>query len=154
MTMKRPYQITAVVLFMLAGLFIREALKLKLVSSVGPGPGYLPFWVSVLVALLSVVMFVQATFKPQDPMPADFMPKGRGWLSPLAILGSLVASTLLMEVVGFRLISLAVYVFLLAVLGRQKPLVTVLVSLAGSWGVYYLFNDLLMVPLPVGIFGF
>jgi len=46
------------------------------------------------------------------------------------------------------------YLFLLCTLGRQNLIVTVVVALAGSFGVYYLFVRWLAVPLPAGLFAF
>ena len=37
---------------------------------------------------------------------------------------------------------------------REVVVVSLLVSLAGSFGVFYVFESLLDVPLPVGMFGF
>jgi hypothetical protein len=64
-----------------------------------------------------------------------------------------VATTVFLERLGFCLTMLAVYLFLLRALGRQGLIVTALVALAGSFGVYYLFVHWLQVPLPTGILG-
>jgi hypothetical protein len=45
-------------------------------------------------------------------------------------------------------------VFLLVALGRQGILVTAIVSVTGSFGVFYVFDQWLKVPLPRGVFGF
>lgn len=152
--MKRPYQITAVVLLLFSASFGVESVSLKFESSVGPGPGLFPFWTSVILGMLSILLLYQATFKPQDPMPEDFIPPRRLALRPLAILLALVATTLLMPVAGFRLTMLVFYIFLLAILGRQRLLVTIPIALFGSWGVFHFFNYVLMVPLPIGVLDF
>jgi hypothetical protein len=41
---------------------------------------------------------------------------------------------------------------LLLVLGRQHPVVTGIIAVAGSLGVYYVFVHWLGVSLPMGIF--
>jgi len=42
---------------------------------------------------------------------------------------------------------------LLSALGRQHLVVTGLIALAGSVGVYYVFVHWLKVALPIGLFG-
>ena len=55
---------------------------------------------------------------------------------------------------SFPLIMLATILFLLFALGRPNMIVTLLVSAAGSFGCFYLFDRWLKVPLPTGFFGF
>ena len=69
-------------------------------------------------------------------------------------MAALVGSIVLMEPLCFCLAMLVFYVFVLAVLGRQHPLVTGIIALAGSFGMYYVFAHWLATPLPIGLFGF
>ena len=151
--MKRPYQITGIVFILFSVFIARESLELKFYTSLGPGPGFFPFWLSVFLGALAAVMLYQATFKPQEPLPASFFASARGYLRGGAILLALVSSVLFMDTIGFRLMMLAFYLFLLFALGRQNVLVTIAVALAGSWGVYHVFVEYLKVPLPIGMFG-
>ncbi|MHB0871181.1 MAG: tripartite tricarboxylate transporter TctB family protein [Chloroflexota bacterium] len=151
--MKRPYQITAIVFILFSAFIAVESLSLKFYTSLGPGPGFFPFWLSVFLGLLAANMLFQATFKPQDPMPADFFVSAKGYLRGGAILLALVATVVFMDEIGFRPMMLLFYLFLLFALGRQNLLVTAAVALAGSWGVYQVFVELLKVPLPIGMFG-
>ena len=151
--MKRPYQITAVVFIIFSAFIVREAMELKFYTSLGPGPGFFPFWLAVLLAILSVMMLYNATFKDAGPMPADFWASKVGYIRMAAIFLAISAAVFLMELIGFRITMLAFYLFMLFALGRQNLIVTALVSLAGSWGVFYVFVEYLKVPLPIGIFG-
>jgi putative tricarboxylic transport membrane protein len=151
--MKRPYQITGIVFILFSAFIAWQSLELKFYTSLGPGPGFFPFWLSVFLGLLAANMLYQATFKPQDPMPADFFADAKGYLKVGAILLALVFTVVFMEIIGFRLTMLVFYLFLLFALGRQNVFVTLAVALAGSWGVYQVFVNYLQVPLPVGIFG-
>ncbi len=151
--MKRPYQISAVVLLLFAAFIVRESFSLVYYTSIGPGPGFFPRWVGVLIGILAATMLYQATFKDSDPMPDDFFPSrgGVGRVGAMAL--SIVGVVVLMNPLGFRLTMLAFLLFLLVALGRQKPAITAVIALAGSFGAFYVFNDMLMVPLPVGMFG-
>jgi hypothetical protein len=98
-------------------------------------------------------MLWQATFGKSDPLPADFYADRTGYLRIGAVVVSLVGAIALMEPIGFCLIMLAFYLFLLIALGRQHPVVTGVIALAGSFGVYYVFVHWLRVPLPRGLLG-
>ena len=152
--MKRPYQIASLVLICLAAYFCIESLKMRYYTSFGPGPGFFPMWLSILLAILAVVMFWKATFGRPEPMPADFYADRRGYLRIGAILVALIAVVVLMKPLGFRLTMMGFYLFLLTTLGCQYWPVTLIITLGGSFGVYHLFVHLFGTPLPIGMFGF
>lgn len=153
-TMKRPYQITSVLFILLSLFIIREAVELKYYTSLGPGPGFFPMWLAGIFGTLSAFMFYHATWGKSDPMSADFFAKKSGYLRNAAILLALLFMIFTLEVIGFRLSMLAFLGFLLFALGRANIIATILVALAGSWGVFHVFVEWLKVPLPTGIFGF
>ena len=152
--MRRVYQIASIV-FLLGSAFIgiHSWLELQFYTRLGPGPGFFPFWLSIVFGILSVLMFYDATFGRSDPMPTDFFPTRIGYLRIGVIISTLIATALLLEPLGFRLTMLLSYLLLLYVLGEQKIIVTALVALAGSFGVFYVFVNLLKIPLPIGTFG-
>ncbi|HEX2987750.1 MAG TPA: tripartite tricarboxylate transporter TctB family protein [Chloroflexota bacterium] len=151
--MKRPYQITAVVFILFAAFIARDSMELKFYTALGPGPSFFPFWLSVLMMILAAMMFFNATFKNAGPMPDDFWASKVGYLRMLAIFLAISFAVFFMETIGFRLTMLAFYLFLLFALGRQNLIVTAIVAIAGSWGVFQVFTEYLKVPLPIGIFG-
>ncbi len=153
MTMRRAYQITGAVLLLFAGFVAAESLNLRYYTSLGPGPGFFPFWLAVVLGALAVAMLLQATLGQPEPMPSDFFSSRSGYMKMGAVALSLVGTALVLERLGFCLTMLAVYLFLLCALGRRGLVVTLLVALFGSFGVYYLFVRWLQVPLPPGVFG-
>lgn len=138
---------------LVAAFLALESMRLRYYTSLGPGPGFFPLWLSILLAILAAAMFWKATFGKPEAMPADFYADRKGYLRVGAVLGALVAVIVLIGPLGFRLVTLGFYLFLLTALGRQHPLVTVIIALAGSFGVYYVFVHWLAIPLPIGIFG-
>jgi putative tricarboxylic transport membrane protein len=147
-----PHQLTAAVCGVFAAFVIRESVGLELYTPMGPGPGFFPLGLAIVFGGLAVAMFGQATVG-RPPSAGAFWPRRAGCLRMAAILGVLVGTTLLLEPLGFRLTSLAAYLFLLNVPTRQNVIVSVLVALAGSFGVYHVFAHFLKVPLPVGVLG-
>ena len=153
-TMKRPYQITSVVFILVSLFIIREAIDLRYYTSLGPGPGFFPMWLAGIFGTLSAFMFYHATWGKSDPRPADFFVKRIGYLRNGAILLSLIFVIFALEELGFRISMLVFLGFLLFALGRANIIATILVAIAGSWGVFHVFNEWLKVPLPIGMFGF
>jgi putative tricarboxylic transport membrane protein len=151
--MKRPYQITGLVVVLLAVLLARESLRLRYYTPLGPGPGFFPLWLSLLLAVLGAAMLWRATCRPPEAMPGDFYADRRGYLRIGAVVGALVAVILLLDPLGFRLSMLGFYLFVLIALGRQHWLLTGIIALTGSFGVYYVFVHWLAVPLPIGLLG-
>lgn len=157
-TMKRPYQVTALVLFALSALIAYEALQLKYYTRLGPGPGFFPFWLSVCLAALSVAMFYQATFRKSDPRPADFVDSRTGYLRAGCMCIAWVWATVMLERLGYRLTMLVFFPVLLLTLGRVRWYTIAAVTLLGSMVTFYIFTIKLSAPLPIGpfdeIFGF
>ena len=154
MNMNRTYQITGVVFLLLAAFIAWESVELKLYTNNGPGPGFFPFWLSMAMGLLAVLMILQATFRGSEPIPEGFFASRAGYLRAGAIVVALAVTTALLDIVGFPLTMLVTILFLLFALGRPSLIATLLVTAAGSFGCFYLFDRWLKVPLPTGFFGF
>jgi putative tricarboxylic transport membrane protein len=152
--MRRPYQITGALAVGFAAFVAYEAVQLRYYTPLGPGPGFFSFWLALIFGALGIGMILQASLRPAPPMPADFFADRRGYLRIGAVVLALGLTALLLERLGFRLTTFAVYLFLLFALGRQRVWLALAISLAGSVGVFYLFDRWLMVPLPVGVLGF
>ncbi len=154
MTMRRAYQITGILVLLLAVFVAVESLSLRYYTPLGPGPGFFAFWLALILAGLAAIVVLQATFGRPEPMPDDFFSDRTGYLRIGAVVLALVATIYSFEPVGFPLTMFGVCAFLLYALGRQRVVVTLVVSLACSVGVYYVFDHWLRVPLPRGVFGF
>jgi putative tricarboxylic transport membrane protein len=156
--MKRPYQITGLVLFALSAAIAYEALQLKYYTRLGPGPGFFPFWLSVCLAVLSIAMFYQATCKNSDPRPADFFDSRVGYMRAACMCIAWVWATVMLERLGYRLTMLVFFPLLLLTLGRVRWYTIVAVTLLGSIATFYVFTIKLSAPLPIGpfdeVFGF
>jgi len=153
-TMKRPYQILAIFLLLVSCFVMRESLELKYYTELGPGPGFFPIWLSVLMAVLAVVLFAKVTFRQVEPIPEDFFQTRSGYLRALAICLAWIWATLMLERLGYRLTVMIFFPFLLLTLGRVRWFVIVLFTVLGSLAVHIIFTKLLAVVLPDGPFDF
>ncbi|HEX9464669.1 MAG TPA: tripartite tricarboxylate transporter TctB family protein [Alphaproteobacteria bacterium] len=113
-----------------------------------PGPGYMPL---VLAAVLAALGLLVAWRGGESIALRDLRWPELG--HAVKILGSCAFAAAAFEPLGFRLTVLAVSIFLIGVIERRPPLAVALVSFALSFGTFYLFNDLLKTPLPVGVLG-
>jgi putative tricarboxylic transport membrane protein len=140
------------VLFLFGVFVIYESLQIKYYGSdFGPGPGFFSFWLGVLVVGLSVIE-IGRTFGTRIPLPANFFPPKAGVARIACLLGALTAVVCLLTRLGFSLTMLLFCGFLLRVLGKQPWWLTIVLTLAGSFGTAYIFRQL-QVILPSGILG-
>lgn len=140
-------------ILLLFGVFvIYESLQIKYYGSdFGPGPGFFSFWLGGLVVVLSVIE-IGRTFGKRVPLPTDFFPTRAGVARIACLLGALVAVVFLLTRLGYSLTMFLFCGFLLRVLGKQPWWLTVVLTLAGSFGTAYVFRQL-QVILPGGWLG-
>jgi len=119
----------------------------------GPGMGFLPFWLAVLMAILSVLLLVDATMRKSatagNPFPTSQALRNVG----LVIVGLGVYIAVL-DTVGFAVSTVVYVAFLLAIVQKERWLNTAIISLLSTGGLYVVFQVLLEVKLPQNIFGF
>jgi len=151
--LKRGWQVASWTLLATFALFAYESFQLSLSDTLGPGPGFFPFWLGLLGAVLAVVLLAQLHRNRVDLGEAALAFDGAGVRSVVLVLVGLTAATALLEVIGFSLSMLLLIAYLLVVLGVRNRVAIAICAGAGSFGVFHVFSDLLKVPLPVGIFG-
>ncbi len=146
--MKRLSQVSALPFLALGIFMIWESTHLKYYTTLGPGAGFLPFWVGTIMTVLSLIWLGQVSFRPAGLMPGDFIPDRHGTRRVISIIAALIVCTVLLDRLGFCLTMLGFLTFLLLTLGRQSLVVTLIIAVAGSVGVYYIFGHWLGVFLP------
>jgi putative tricarboxylic transport membrane protein len=147
----------------LLGIFLPAlvtSLGYSLTDALGPGPGFFPFWLSLVGAVLSAVMLAQVTMAKADQasvakadIPISLAPDRRVTLQAIGVLIALTAAAALFESLGYRLTMLPFIAGVLFILGARSPIAIALTALAGSFGVFHVFYHWLKVPLPIGEFG-
>ena len=142
----------------LLGIFVPAlvtSLGYSLTDALGPGPGFFPFWLSLIGGVLSAAILVQVTLAKAAEGTAISLAADRRWmaLQAVGVIIALTAAAALFEPLGFRLTMLPFIVGVLLVLGARSPIAIALTALAGSFGVFHVFYHWLKVPLPIGAFG-
>lgn len=152
--MKKAWQIASIISAILGIIVLISSFAYPYKDRLGPGPGFFPFWLSLLVIGLSLALLFQCTLAKNPPYGSGSpLPNQGGARNILVILISLAICTGLLDLLGFRL-SLFLFLFLLPfLLGAKSFLINFIFALLGSFGVFHVFYYWLKVPLPMGIIG-
>jgi len=106
------------------------------------------------MALLSVLLLVNASRQSRDAAGHSPFPDRKAMLAIAATVGAMAAFILLMELLGFLLATTLLSAFLLGVVERERWLTTVFVAVGNAVGLYIVFQVLLGVSLPKNLLGF
>ncbi|HSC70283.1 MAG TPA: tripartite tricarboxylate transporter TctB family protein [Candidatus Methylomirabilis sp.] len=152
--MRRADQVTGVVVLMFSLAVMEGSRRLPPSMTFGPGPGFFPFWLGAVMAVLSVLLIVKASRRPAASRAAPLIPSLRALLPVLLAVGGLAAYILLLERLGFLLGTTLLSVFLLGVVEGEGWPKSVLVGVLNAVALYVIFHLLLGVSLPRNAFGF
>jgi hypothetical protein len=145
---KLPELAAATVLLLLGVFGIVQARALPYWHERAPGPGFVPFWLGVLLTAVAALILLAAARAPQTPLtPAAS--RAPVWISVFAV-AALIVSPFAGVPVASGLF-MAATLFLLEPERRRRNVITAIATFAV---VSLLFVHGLGVPLPLGPFGF
>jgi putative tricarboxylic transport membrane protein len=127
------------------------SLDYSLTDALGPGPGFFPFWLSLIGAALTLAILIQ-NVRSSDP-GERLLPDRPAMLRGAGVILALALAAMLLEPLGFRLTMAMFIAVLLLWLGARSAVAIALTAAAGSFGVFHVFYHWLKVPLPVGALG-
>lgn len=136
----------------------------------GPGPGFFPLWLGVLLAGLAAIWIgqflrpvtVTATAESNSDTEIESTSdesrpeeeQTSGGRQTLMIFLGLVALVLLLDPLGYQLAMTLFVLYAMLVVSRCKPILSVVVAVIAGFGVYALFANVLQVYLPTATLGF
>jgi putative tricarboxylic transport membrane protein len=125
---------------------IFESAKLPLGTVRNPGQGFFPWWISVVIVLLALVLLTQAltSRRSANQQAAGRITKVTGLLLVLA------AYTFLLDFLGYLFCTFLLVLFMLRVTDAQRWPVALGMALLTAVGSYVVFAIWLSVPLPRG----
>ena len=114
MSMKRINQLFGCILLTVF-LFIAYTARTTLTywtegSTIGPGSGFFPFWISMILSALTLYWLIQITIRPGEEMPKDFIPPRHEGMLVLLVFMDLV---LFAAIVGYTGFPVAMFIFLM-----------------------------------------
>ena len=127
-----------------------ESYRLGLGSYHSPGAGFLPFWTGVILATLSVLLFI-LTWGAQE-QGSVFAEKTQ-WRSIVLALALMLAYALVIEKLGFVISTLLFVAALLRFVEHKSWSAAGATALITALATYVVFELWLQSQLPPGIFG-
>ncbi len=150
--MQRLDKVGSVVCLVIAGIALWQSMMVPMGNIRQPGPGFLPFWVGVILALLSGVLWFEASFRKPAAEPVRFFSGEGKWPYVIAAGIALLIYTFLLEPLGFIISTFLLLIFLLRVIGKQKWWVGITGSILVTFFTHLIFKVALKVQLPRGLF--
>jgi len=147
--MQRIHQVSALIFMALSGFFVWESWELEYYTPTGPGAGFFPFWLGVVMGGMSLIWLVQVSMKTGKPVEQNFLPGLKGRVQIISMIAALVLTALLMNLLGFQLSMFLFFIFMLMFIGKQSIWISLVISIISSVGVYHVFVKFLDVHLPL-----
>jgi hypothetical protein len=130
-----------------------ESLRLGIGTARNPGMGFMSFGASGLLAILSIILFLQTSFKKGTSKVAPLF-SGRLWKRALFVLISLVLYSRLLPAAGFLISTFLLMTLLFWILERKKVWRVLVFSCLTTGITYYVFSIVLNCQFPSGLLGF
>ena len=146
--MKKWERIAAAALAFIGVAAAAIAYKLGLGDFRHPGPGFFPFCLSAILALVSFIYFL--TQLGADSLRVTLWDK-HSWIRPFGAAGMMFLYSLAMGWMGFFSSTFLLFLAWLILIEREKWLTVGLVSVLGTLSFFLVFTVFLKVPLPRGI---
>ena len=131
-----------------------ESRKFDYMTEFTPGPGFMPFWVGVILAVLSCYLLLD-TFKrrPSDKDNKKLLPEKHALIRVGAIMLMLFIVRLSMNFLGFPITIALFTTVLLYFLERYSVIKSVGLGIAYSAVTWFVFQYILTMGLPKGFLG-
>ena len=143
-------RVVSTVFLIFSCLIMIESVKLRLDDVRDPGPGFVPFFLGLTLAVLSIIAFI---FPDKQKKMAAFWNDWRKGRVIIVIFAGLVVYLSLIRVLGFYIDTFLLMIFLLKTFGEKgykRPLTVALLTVGVT---YLLFHRLLFIPFPQGFLG-
>lgn len=152
--MKKTDRITAIVILVFSALVIFESGKMPQMVEFAPGYGFFPFWLGVIMAVLSILLFVESYRRPAEEDEPQPFPARKAMLAVVAMLVILVVYVATLEILGYVIGTIAAVLAMLILLEREPWKKAAIFAVAFTAGLYVVFHVALGIPVPTNILGF
>jgi len=127
-----------------------ESLNLSLGDIHNPGPGFVPFFLGLSMAFLSVLAFCVPDLGMNEEAFWESWRRGK---NILLIFAGLIVYLLLFKTLGFLINTFWITIYLMKLAGAEGYKKSILVSFLAIVVLYVIFYRLLIIPFPRGILG-
>jgi putative tricarboxylic transport membrane protein len=154
----KKYQLYIILVWIAIGIFVSSyAFKIGLGKLSVPGPGFMPFWLGIIIACLALYKLIKEFFLKKKESNTDTQTstevKSSFMGKLIFITMTLLAYALLLEQAGYIIITFLVMVLLLRFSGYTQWSRIIAYSII-IVGVSYVMFQYLGVRFPVGVLGY
>ena len=152
--MSRADRISGIFWLLFAIFVCIESYRLGLGTLHQPGPGFLFFWASIALGIMDLVVLIRAWMDKKAAETKLTIFGGQNVLKIILVLISVFLYAIFMETVGFILVTLLLFIFLLGFIEKKKWWFTLFVSVVVTVIAYFIFEVWLKSQLPRGLLDF
>ena len=120
-------------------------------STIGPGSGFFPFWISMILSGLTLYWLVQVTLEPGEAIAKDFIPSRAAGLMFGLVFVDMIVFTAIMSSVGFPIAMFVFCIVMVVALGERtlrKMIYYTVFSAGGTAFFTIVFGQWLEVAFP------
>jgi putative tricarboxylic transport membrane protein len=128
-----------------------ESYRLGLGTLHQPGPGFLFFWAGLALFFMSVALLIKTWIRKKTNETEESIFGKQNTKKIILFSIAVFLYAFLLEELGFVVVTLLLFLFLLGVLEKKKWIFTVWVSVAVTAVTYLIFETWLQSQLPRGI---
>ena len=143
-----------ILLLLFAAFVTARAREMPYWMTNAPGPGFLPFWLGVMLGGASLLMIGATLFRRTGPLPSTAEQPAAEVTRVAVVVGLTAGAAALALAVGLVLASGVFMIATLAYLRPGRMTANLAAGLITPLVVWLLFVRWLAVPLPAGPFGF
>jgi putative tricarboxylic transport membrane protein len=149
----RRNDIHSSLVWLLVGMgFIWGGLKMGIGPLDSPGPGFFPTMIGGVFSLLSLALFITASWSEnQLPIKVSFWKEEKSWIKVFLSLFSLVFYLIALNYLGYILTTFLFILYLLKIVGKRGWGGSLLIAFIVSLGSFAVFKTALGVLLPRGL---
>ena len=152
--MKKGDRVFSIVCMGLSLWLILESLQFDYLSEFGPGPGFEPFWLGIILAVLSISLMINTFRRPADE--AYEKPRLPGWksLGRVGLILLIIAGfTLSFETLGLILTVFLFVAIILYALEGISLLRSIFYGILFTGSVFLIFSYWMDITFPTGLLG-
>jgi hypothetical protein len=150
--MRIANRIASILIFLFGIYVLVKAREFDYMVEGTPGPGFLPFWIGICIALVAIIPFVRTFTQFASKLVNPF--QSGDFKNFFIVIGGSIAVMLLTPVTGL-IVALGLMAGAISkLMGTKSWKIVIGLAVVTPIVLFGIFDMILGVPLPKGIFGF
>ncbi len=142
--------IVGALMLAMASIYMFDSIRIGIgwVEGQGPSAGFFPFWVSLIMAVASIINIVRAALHREEGGEETFVSRN-SLTRVLTVLVPTMVYVLLIQFIGIYVAS-AIFIIGFMLASKESPMRAIPVGLAVPLALFFMFEKWFLVPLPKG----